>query len=115
MYQTTEGENLEGGDVLCDTMGYCGQGVAQEELWIRRIINGTPRTFSRTEVLSANPGSYASKMGEKCQSYLYRPGEQKEQIIKKKIIRYWVIREGHSVKWKQKHKTGGTLSFACGE
>ncbi len=61
---------FKGGDVLCDTMGYCGQGVAQGG------IVDTPDhkwyvNFSGQRCCRQNPGSCASKMGEKCQSYLY--------------------------------------------
>ena len=41
------------------------------------------RTFPGQRCCRQNPGSCASKMGEKCQSYLYAgAGRTKEQIIK---------------------------------
>ena len=71
--------------MLCDTMGYCGQGVAQGG------IVDTPdhkwyAVFSRTEVLSAESRFLCHKMGEKCQSYLYAgAGRTKRADHKRKL------------------------------
>ena len=93
---------FKGGDVLCDTMGYCGQGVAQggivdtpDHKWYAVLFQDRG-AVGRIPVLV--PVKWEKNVRVTC---MPAPGEQKEQIIKK-IIRYWVIREGHSVKWKHK-------------
>ena len=75
MYQTALRENLKA-EMYCVTpWDIVGRALHREELWI------SGQRFRRQ-----NPGSCASKMGEKCQSYLYAgAGRTKRADHKRKL------------------------------
>ena len=84
-------------------MGYCGRGVAQEELLVDTPDHKWYAVLPDRGAVGRIPVLVPVKWEKNVRvTYMPAPGEQKEQIIKRKLSWYWVIREGHSVKWKQK-------------
>lgn len=74
---------FRGGDVLCDTMGYCGQGVAQGGIVDTPDHKWYAVLFQDRGAVGRIPVLVPVKWEKNVRvTYMPAPGEQKEQIIK---------------------------------
>ena len=77
---------FKGGDVLCDTMGYCGQGVAQGGIVDTPDHKWYAVLFQDRGAVGRIPVLVPVKWEKKCQSYLYAgAGRTKRADHKRKL------------------------------